>query len=145
MSVPEVVLYSDGSFGGDEWRTNLNYSWVGSDWNDSISSIIVVSGTWQFYGDANFSGTYSRPIGPGYYPFVQDDFVNLWNDSISSFQCVSFDPADIVDPVTIDTVDGLDWFGTGYTGTVTVSRAAALAFNNEVGNYPSYGVNPQYP
>ena len=99
MSVPEVVLYSDGSFGGDEWRTNLNYSWVGSDWNDSISS----------------------------------------------FQCVSFDPADIVDPVTIDTADGLDWFGTGYTGTVTVSRAAALAFNDEVGNYTSYGVNPQYP
>jgi Peptidase inhibitor family I36 len=36
------------------------YTWVGSDWNDTISSIIVVSGTWQFYTDANYGGEHSN-------------------------------------------------------------------------------------
>jgi hypothetical protein len=145
VGLPEVVVFSESSFGGDEWRTNLNFSWVGSDWNDAISSIIVISGTWQFYGDAGFSGTYSRPLSPGYYPFVQDDFVNIRNDSISSFKCISLSPTDFLDPVTIDTVDVLDWAGTGYTGSVTVSRTAAEGFSEEVGEYPSYGVDAQNP
>jgi hypothetical protein len=130
MSVPEIVVFQDINFGGDEWRTNLDYSNVGSSWNDEISSIVVVSGTWQFYSDAGYAGDVSRAIGPGYYPFVEDDFVNIPNDSISSFRVVSFTPVDLDDPVTIDTIDNINWPGTGYTGTVTVSQSAANAFNS---------------
>jgi Beta/Gamma crystallin len=146
VSVPEVVVFSDIGFSGDSWETQVGWNWVGSSWNDSISSIIVVSGTWQFYGDANMSGTYSRPIGPGYYPWVEDDFVNIWNDSISSFQVVSYDPIDLTDPVSISTIDLMNWTNTGWSGSVTVSNAAANAFNHETGyTYPSYGINPQPP
>src|SRR5258707_1088749 len=68
--VPEVVVYWDINFGGESWRTNLNYSYVGDHWNDQISSIIVVSGTWQFWRDAGFSGVGDSPwiLTPGYYP-----------------------------------------------------------------------------
>jgi Beta/Gamma crystallin len=91
-NLPEIVVFKDANFHGDEWRTNLDYTWVGSDWNDTISSIIVVSGTWQFYTDANYGGEHSNLLTPGYYPWVQDPSVNIANDSISSFQVISFEP-----------------------------------------------------
>jgi hypothetical protein len=63
--LPEVVVYEHIDFGGAEWRTNLNYSWVGSWWNDRISSIIVVTGTWRFYEHKDFQGRH-WDLGPGY-------------------------------------------------------------------------------
>jgi hypothetical protein len=92
MSLPEVVVYWDANWGGESWRTNLNELYVGDHWNDQISSIIVVSGTWQFFEHANFGGAASHPIGPGYYSFVESPVVNIANDSISSFRVVSFNP-----------------------------------------------------
>ena len=92
MALPEVVVYSDANWGGAEWRTNLDYTYVGDDWNDSISSIVIVSGTWQFFENSEFGGAASNPIGPGYYSFVENSDVNMQNDSISSFRIVSFEP-----------------------------------------------------
>jgi hypothetical protein len=91
--VPELVVYWDINFGGESWRTNLNYSYVGDHWNDQISSIIVVAGTWQFWRDANFrSGIAGERwvLGPGYYPWVQA--VGIQNDTISSFAVQSWAP-----------------------------------------------------
>jgi hypothetical protein len=98
MTLPEVVVYSDSNFGGDEWRTNLDWTFVGSDWNDEISSIIVVSGTWVFYSGANYTIDYSvgwpvsAPLTPGYYPWVEAEPVIISNDSISSFKCTDWNP-----------------------------------------------------
>lgn len=88
---PEIVVFEDVNFGGSEWRTNLDYSYVGDDWNDSISSVIVISGTWQFFENANFGGA-STVVGPGYYSFVENQPFNMTNDTISSFRVVSWDP-----------------------------------------------------
>jgi hypothetical protein len=93
--LPEVVVYKDANFDGDEWITKFPQGWgwsyVGDNWNDSISSVIVTSGTWQFFQDANFGGT-SVTVGPGCYTFVQNPGFNMPNDSISSFLCVSDQP-----------------------------------------------------
>ena len=89
---PAGALGLDANWGGESWRTNLNESYVGDHWNDKISSIIVVSGTWQFFEHANYGGASSHPIGPGYYSFVENPVVNIANDSISSFRVVSFNP-----------------------------------------------------
>jgi hypothetical protein len=91
-NLPEIVLFSDANFGGESWRTNLDYSWVGSGWNDSISSVIVVSGTWRLYENTNYSGAQSNLLTPGYYSWVEDRAVNIANDSVSSFQVISFEP-----------------------------------------------------
>jgi hypothetical protein len=90
--VPEVILYWDADFGGESWRTNLNYSYVGDHWNDQTSSIIVVSGTWQFWRDANFQGIGDNPwiLGPGYYNWVEN--VGIPNDTISSFAVNNWGP-----------------------------------------------------
>ncbi len=80
--LPEVVLYEHIDFGGAQWRTNLSYSWVGSWWNDRISSIVVVRGTWRFYQHKDFQGSY-WDLRPGYYRWVVA--VGIPNDIISSF------------------------------------------------------------
>ena len=90
---PEVIVYEDSNYGGAEWRTNLSHSYVGDFWNDKISSVIVISGTWQFFEDRDYQPGHNRTVGPGYYSFVGNEpFYPNTNDSISSFQIISFDP-----------------------------------------------------
>lgn len=91
VHTPEVVLYEDDGFKGDEWRTNLNYSYVGSGWNDRISSIIVIAGVWEFYEHRDFGGQVCR-LGPGYYGSVEATCGanGVHNDTISSFKCVAW-------------------------------------------------------
>lgn len=86
---PEVVVYEHANYGGAEWRTNLNHSYVGDWWNDKISSIIVVSGTWRFFEHINYGGAF-WDLGPGYYSWVEA--ANIPNDMISSFLVLSWDP-----------------------------------------------------
>jgi len=82
--LPEVVVFQDVNFGGNSWRINLNYSYVGDDWNDTISSIIVISGTWTFCLNAGppSSDNPNWTLGPGYYSWVED--YGIPNDSISA-------------------------------------------------------------
>jgi Beta/Gamma crystallin len=86
---PEVVVFEHANFQGAEKRTNLNLSYVGDFWNDKISSIIVISGTWRFFQHANYQGAY-WDLGPGYYSWVEA--VNIPNDIISSMYVVSWNP-----------------------------------------------------
>jgi hypothetical protein len=94
--LPEVVVYWDANYGGAEFRTNLAIYYVGDNWNDQISSVVVVSGTWTFYENANFNqnGGAQVTVGPGYYSFVENGCFGggMQNDSISSFQPVSDQP-----------------------------------------------------
>jgi hypothetical protein len=70
-----------GGFDGEAWRTNDDQKDVGPHWNDRISSIVVVSGIWEFYWDQQYKGEVMT-LPPGGYPFVGGH----WNDQISSFR-----------------------------------------------------------
>lgn len=83
IHLPEVVLYEHRGYGGREWRTNLSYVYVGDWWNDKVSSIIVVSGTWRFFEHRDYGGRH-WDLGPGYYEWVEA--VGIPNDLISSFR-----------------------------------------------------------
>jgi hypothetical protein len=107
--LPEIVVYKDINFGGDSWRFNMppgwGWSYVGDDWNDSISSVVVVSGTWQFFNNAGFDyGDDVVTIYPGYYSFVEHfafGGAGMRNDTISSILCLSDSPQGdnpVVDP-----------------------------------------------
>ena len=95
--LPEVEVFSDANFQGNSWRFNMAPGWgwtyVGDDWNDTISSVIVVSGIWQFFENGGFTPPFSQ-VGPGWYSYVQDPSFNLDNDSISSMLCVGDDQGD---------------------------------------------------
>jgi len=83
-----VSVYWDANFKGEQWDTEQNQTYVGNHWNDQISSIRVVSGTWRFYWDANYGGEMVE-LKPGEYRYVGAH----WNDQISSFRCVSANAA----------------------------------------------------
>lgn len=84
--LPEVTVFEHRDFQGDSWRTTFGYSYVGDDWNDKISSIIVHSGYFEFYEHTNYGAENWGPVrlGPGQYAFVGD--VGIWNDTISSWK-----------------------------------------------------------
>jgi len=69
--LPEVEVFEDRDFNGDRWRTSFGYSFVGDDWQDRISSIIVYSGFFQFFEDVNFGSSTFEPVtlGVGQYAF----------------------------------------------------------------------------
>lgn len=86
MSLPQVQIFEHIDFGGANEITSLNWYFVGSWWNDRVSSIVVISGTWRFYEHWHYEGRY-WDLGPGYYRWVGD--VGIPNDVISSFQAIS--------------------------------------------------------
>src|SRR5262245_1618593 len=77
----EVIVYIDHNFVGESWRTSDDQAALGR-WNDQVSSIIVVSGIWDFFWDGQYRGEVIT-FPPGAVPTVG----NRWNDQISSFRC----------------------------------------------------------
>ncbi len=82
--LPDISVFEHHRYGGKGARTSLSYSYVGDDWNDIISSIIVHSGTWEFWEHANFQGR-CLTLGPDYYPTLEE----WWHDRISSFRAIA--------------------------------------------------------
>ena len=67
--LPQMVVYQDANFiNNNYWSFNMPPGWgwnyVGDDWNDKISSVVILSGTWQFFEHAGFGGA-STIVGPG--------------------------------------------------------------------------------
>jgi len=81
-----VSVFWDADFKGERWDTEQNQTYVGNHWNDQISSIRIVSGTWRFYWNAKYDGEMIE-LKPGDYHYVG----NHWNDQISSFRCIGTD------------------------------------------------------
>ena len=88
--MPHVILFEHANFHGAHKHVfgpepNLN---AGDDnfFNDRVSSIVVLEGTWAFFRNSNFNGQYARTLGPGLYPFVGN--VDIQNDDMSSLRPV---------------------------------------------------------
>jgi Beta/Gamma crystallin len=56
-------------------------------WDNSISALIILSGTWEFFDDDEFTGTKMAQLGPGLYPRITGR--GLKDNSISSVRLVS--------------------------------------------------------
>ncbi len=95
--LPSIIVFKDSGFNqfGEgasmSFPPNWGYSYVGDSWNDSISSVIVLSGTWRFFENAGFKGAHAT-VGPGWYQFVEYSQFNMQNDTISSILCISDQP-----------------------------------------------------
>ena len=86
---PEVVVYTGRNFEGDSWRTNLSYPDVGDNWREVISSVVVVSGVWEFWSGPNFTKN-SCQLCPGYYPDFtgSSNTTDFGRSGIMSFRCL---------------------------------------------------------
>lgn len=78
----EVIVYWDSNYSGEAWRTTSDFLDIPSRWNDQISSIVVISGMWDFFWDRGYRGEVIT-LPPGAYPGLGP----RWNDQISSFRC----------------------------------------------------------
>ena len=99
----EVVLFLDSNFGGlhlhlyesapDLTKIALGGtgSGIGGNWNDKVSSFIILSGAWAFFMDVNYQTRQGPTFGPGFYPSVKAAGID--NDAISSVALIQEDPS----------------------------------------------------
>jgi hypothetical protein len=99
MAQPHLIIYIDQQFGGLHTHifadtpdfSQLALGGVGGiagNWNDKVSSVVIVSGVWQFFSDIDF-GPAPIPVGglgPGLYSVVAD--FGLENASLSSVRVI---------------------------------------------------------
>jgi len=101
-----VILFEHRDFHGRHRHIfnaepNLNAD-DDSGFNDIVSSIVVVSGNWQFFRNSGFDDDYPSILGPGIYPWVED--VAIRNDDMSSLQVVDQEPNVTGDPLAVHAV-----------------------------------------
>ena len=84
--MPQIVAYDNEDFLGDHTHLFGPMKDLGK-WGNSISSIVILSGTWEFFDDENFTGTNMGKLGPGTYADVTKH--GLKNNSISSVRLAS--------------------------------------------------------
>jgi hypothetical protein len=78
---PQIVAFNNEDFLGDHIHIFGPMKDLGK-WGNSISSMVILSGTWEFFDDENFTGTSMETLGPGSYADVTKH--GLKNNSISS-------------------------------------------------------------
>jgi hypothetical protein len=79
--MPQIVAFDNEDFLGDHVHIFGDMKDLGK-WGNSISSLVILSGTWEFFDDEGFTGTSMGTLGPGMYANVADK--GLKNNSISS-------------------------------------------------------------
>ncbi len=88
MSQPYVTIYKDANYNGDRADVREDIpdlsEWNGDRFHDAISSMVIHSGTWEFWQNIHYSGAcYSYSKGKiGFPP----------KDTISSIRKISDDP-----------------------------------------------------
>jgi hypothetical protein len=90
-TLPEVIIFEHADFGGEQQSIKGSDPNIHS-WNDKISSVIVKSGTWQFYEHENYVSPSSKQVGPGYYEYVETPEFNIRNDNITAIKAISSSP-----------------------------------------------------
>ena len=84
--VPQIIAFDKENFAGDHTHIFGDMPELGK-WDDSISSIIILSGTWEFFDDQNFQGTPMAKLEPGRYGHVTQH--GLKANNMSSIRLVS--------------------------------------------------------
>jgi Beta/Gamma crystallin len=84
--IPQIVAFDDVDFLGDHTHVFTDIKDLGK-WGNSVSSIIILEGTWEFFDDEEFKGTKMATLGPGMYPKVTDKGIK--DNSISSIRLAS--------------------------------------------------------
>jgi Beta/Gamma crystallin len=83
---PQIIAFDGNDFTGDHTHIVGDMRRL-SKWDNSISSIIILSGTWEFFDDDDLTGTKMATLGPGQYPRVTEKGIK--DNSISSIRLVS--------------------------------------------------------
>jgi hypothetical protein len=120
-----ICFYADANYGGDSFCAGADSSWVGSTWNDRISSVKVTAGyEVDLYGDINYGGGVLKLTANN-----ANLSANSFNDAASSFKVIKLS--------TIPTSDTPD-FGANVkifdstTSAATIQASLDSTFNAEL-------------
>lgn len=87
QEIPQVVVFENFNMSGNHQHIFADIpdmtKWD-NNWNDKISSIVVISGTWNFFADPMGAGSQPNKyitLGPGVYPDVTKE--GMADNSIS--------------------------------------------------------------
>jgi hypothetical protein len=83
--MPQIVAFDNDGLLGDHIHIFGNTPDLGK-WGNSISSMVIVSGHWEFFDEENFKGTRMTELGPGVYLHVKEHGIK--DNSISSIRLV---------------------------------------------------------
>jgi Beta/Gamma crystallin len=83
---PQIIAFDGNDFTGDHTHILGDMRRLGK-WDNSISSLVILSGTWEFFDDDDFTGTKMATLGPGQYARVTEKGIK--DNSISSIRLVS--------------------------------------------------------
>ena len=83
--IPQIVAFDNDGLLGDHLHIFGNTPDLGK-WGNSISSMVIVSGHWEFFDEENFKGTRMTELGPGVYLHVKEHGIK--DNSISSIRLV---------------------------------------------------------
>ena len=84
--IPQIVAFDNDGILGDHIHLFGHVPDLGK-WGNSISSMVILAGRWEFFDGENFQGTKMTELGPGTYLRVQDH--GMKDNSISSIRLVS--------------------------------------------------------
>jgi Beta/Gamma crystallin len=84
--MPQIIAFDNEDFLGDHTHILGDMKDLGK-WGNSISSMIILSGTWDFFDDEDLKGTKIATLGPGMYPKGADKGIK--DNSISSIRLAS--------------------------------------------------------
>jgi Beta/Gamma crystallin len=84
--MPQIIAFDNEDLLGDHTHILGDMKDLGK-WGNSISSMVILSGTWDFFDDEDFKGTKIATLGPGMYPKVTDKGIK--DNSISSIRLAS--------------------------------------------------------
>jgi Beta/Gamma crystallin len=85
-TISQIIAFDNEEFPGDHMHIFGDMRDLGK-WGNSISSMIILSGTWEFFDDEDFKGPSLGTLGPGMYANVAAK--GLKNNSISSMRLAS--------------------------------------------------------
>jgi hypothetical protein len=87
---PQVIVFEGDDFTGEHTHIFGDVNDLGN-WANSISSMVIVSGTWAFFDDEDFAGNRMAELGPGMYARLSEH--GLRDNRISSVRLISPKPA----------------------------------------------------
>ena len=86
--LPQIVAFDNDGLLGDHIHIFGNTPDLGK-WGNSISSMVILAGRWDFFDEEKFQGT-KVELGPGVYLHVKDHGIK--DNSISSMRLVGSPP-----------------------------------------------------
>lgn len=88
--LPQIVAFDNDGLLGDHIHIFGTTEDLGK-WGNSISSMVILGGRWEFFDGEKFTGNKMAVLGPGTYLHVKEQEIK--DNSISSIRLVSPPPA----------------------------------------------------